>query len=273
MISSRLTRLAVACLFACAANAPRAELTATPLPGDVRLVQFEYDADNTFLVLARPKFLTNIEFGADERIQTVAGGDTKHWELTPTQNRHHLFVKPIYEGIETSMTVITDKRTYQFVLRSTGPGAKWYQRVTWRYGQTTLMDMRDEDERAAATSKAEKAAAEKKDAQTLAVGVAPDELRFGYGIKGDAPFRPVSIFDDGKLTWIRMPSQLQELPALFGLNDGSELAIVNYVVKGDYMVAQRVMDQGVLKLGKQEVRFNRGKKDSGPFSWLTGGEN
>ncbi len=268
----RLVQAAGLLLAICLGSA-RAELVATPLPGDTRLVQFEYDPDNTFLILARPKYLTNIEFGADERIKTVAGGDTKHWELTPTQDRRHLFVKPIYESIETSMTVITDKRTYQFVLRSTSQAAKWYQRVTWRYSQTLLLELRDEEEKAHSAAKAERAASELKEAQTLAVGVNPEQLRFNYQVSGDAPFRPVSVFDDGKFTWIRMPAHLAELPALFGISNGSELAIVNYVVKGDYLVAQRLMDSGILKLGKQEVRFTRGTASRSPFSWLQGEGN
>jgi type IV secretion system protein VirB9 len=257
----------VAVSLSLAGTEVRAELFATPLPGDTRLVQFEYDADNTFLILARPKSLTHVEFGADERIQTVAAGDTKHWELTPTQNRRHLFVKPIYDQAETSMTVITDKRTYQFVLRSTGPGAKWYQRVTWRYGETMMLDLRAEEERAQIDAKADSAADKEKRDQILAVGVSPQDLRFDYLIDGEAPFRPVSLFDDGKFTWIRMPDKLAELPALFGLSEGGELNIVNYVVQGEYLLAQRVMDQGVLKLGKREVRFSR-KKANDPFSWL-----
>ena len=264
-----LASLLALCLFVLPA---RAELFATPLPGDTRLVQFEYDADNTFLILSRPKALTHIEFGADERIQTVAGGDTKHWELTPTQNRRHLFVKPVYEQMETSMTVITDKRTYQFVLRSTGPGAKWYQRVTWRYGETMLLDMREAEEKAAEAEKAARNADKERQDQTLAVGVNPKDLRFDYSIDGNAPFRPVSLFDDGKFTWIRMPSKLVELPALFGMTEAGELSIVNYVVQGDYMLAQRVMDRGVLKLGKQEVRFSR-VKQSAPLGWLLGNGN
>lgn len=264
-----LVSLLALCLFVLPA---RAELFATPLPGDTRLVQFEYDADNTFLILSRPKALTHIEFGADERIQTVAGGDTKHWELTPTQNRRHLFVKPVYEQMETSMTVITDKRTYQFVLRSTGPGAKWYQRVTWRYGETMLLDMREAEEKAAEAEKAARNADKERQDQTLAVGVNPKDLRFDYSIEGNAPFRPVSLFDDGKFTWIRMPSKLVELPALFGMTEAGELSIVNYVVQGDYMLAQRVMDRGVLKLGKQEVRFAR-VKQSAPLGWLLGNGN
>jgi P-type conjugative transfer protein VirB9 len=266
--SRTLATTIVVAALATASGCARSELFATPVPGDTRLVQFEYDPDNTFLVLGRPKSLTHLEFGADERIQTVAGGDTKHWELTPTQNRRHLFVKPIHEQIETSMTVITDKRTYQFVLRSTGAGAKWYQRVTWRYGGTLLLDARAEEERATATAVAVKAVERERGDQVIGEAVRPQDLRFGYTLEGEAPFRPVSLFDDGSFTWIRMPARLAELPALFGSGEDGALAIVNYVVKGDYLLAQRVMERGVLKLGKQEVRFTRAPQTSSPFGWL-----
>lgn len=235
----------------------QAELVATPLPGDSRLVQFEYDADNTYLILGKPKAVTHFEFGTDERIQTVAAGDTKNWELNPTSNRRHLFVKPIYEGLETSLTVITDKRSYQFVLRSTGPGAKWYQRVTWRYGQTMLLELKAEEERALQLERNETEALRARETVTLATDINPQDLRFNYEITGDAAFRPTSVFDDGKFTWIRMPDKLNEMPALFASSTGEQLAIVNYVVKGDYILAQRLMDTGVLRLGKQEVRFTR----------------
>ncbi|MGE3342303.1 MAG: TrbG/VirB9 family P-type conjugative transfer protein [Vicinamibacterales bacterium] len=250
----------LACVLTVLPAAAFAVMTATPLPGDARLVQFEYEADNTFLVLARPKSVTHVEFAPDEQIQTVAGGDTKHWELSPTANRRHLFIKPIYEQMETSMTVITDKRSYQFVLRSTGPGAKWYQRVTWRYGQTMLMDLRAEEDRSA-----ERASRERRERDVAAAapaGAAIENLKFGYTIEGNAAFRPTAVFSDGKVTWIRIP-EVAELPALFAVTEDGTAAVVNYIIRGEYMVAQQVVERGVLKLGRQEVKFTRTSKGSG----------
>jgi len=229
-----------------------AELAATPLPGDSRLVQFEYDADQTYLVLARPKAVTHLEFASDETVVTVAGGDTKHWEITPTGNRKHVFIKPIYDGQETSMTVLTDKRSYQFVLRSTGPGAKWYQRVTWRHGNTVLMDLgmpRVQGESVVESSRPQ--------AITAGPEVNPQNLRFGYAITGEAEFKPVAVFDDGRFTYLKMPDGLQEMPALFEQVEEGDFQLVNYLVKDRYLVAQQVMSAGVLKLGRTEVRFKR----------------
>lgn len=243
-----------------------AELAATPLPGDSRLVEFEYDADQTYLILSRPKAVTHVEFAADEKIITVAGGDTKHWELTPTVNRKHLFIKPTYDNIETSMTVLTDKRSYQFVLRSSGAGLKWYQRVTWRHGQTILLDLNAIDQQK--PNGGDDAGTAHTQQSTDAVN--PENMRFGYQISGEADFKPVSIFDDGKFTWIKLPPGIQEMPALFAMTEGDEFQLVNSVIKGEFIVAQRVINAGVLKLGRAEVRFVRGPAIRQAARWSKG---
>jgi type IV secretion system protein VirB9 len=254
----------------CAAlPAARAEMLATPLRGDSRLVEFVYDPDNTYLVLAKPKAVTHIQFAADEAIQSVAAGDTANWEFTPTRNRKNLFVKPRYEGQESSLTVITDKRSYQFVLRSTGDGRKWYQRVSWSYSSElvlTMEGMPEAQQPVAAPAALAAAPAPQQAASGPEGGIEPDKLRFGYEISGDAPFRPRVVFDDGRFTYFKMPANLQELPALFAVVADQDYSLVNFEVKGDYLVAQRLLPAAVLKLGREEVRVTRAAPKRSIFS-------
>ncbi|QHE89401.1 TrbG/VirB9 family P-type conjugative transfer protein (plasmid) [Hydrogenophaga sp. BPS33] len=281
MLNARGLSAALAVAALLLAHQPAtAELIATPLRGDTRLVEFQFDADNTFLVLAKPRAVTHLQFAPDEVIMSVAAGDTSNWEITPTKNRKNLFLKPRYEDLETSLTVLTDKRPYQFVLKSTGDGRKWYQRVSWVYAKEVLLEMdpsevagaaEDEAERptrlkegqvpvpssapGAARSVEGKPRSEQGDAGAL--GINPSSMRFNYRIEGDAPFRPDMVFDDGKFTYFRMPANLQEQPALFAVIEGNEYSLVNYTVNGDYIVAQRLLETAVLKLGKPEVRVHR----------------
>lgn len=233
-----------------------AELVATPLRGDSRLVQFVYDADNTYLVLAKPKAVTHIQFAPDEVIQSIAAGDTANWELTPTKNRKNIFVKPKFDDQETSMTVLTDQRTYQFVLRATGDGKKWYQRVNWLYGTDLVVTMEGDpspaSEQGVKPGGAESAL--RTDSVNAIEGIKPEALRFGYEISGDAPFRPLVVFDDGRFTYFKLRTNVQELPALFAVIDGTEYSLVNFEVKGEYLVAQRLLLNAVLKLGRAEVK-------------------
>lgn len=298
--------IAVMAVAISATGSANAELIATPLTGDTRLVQFNYDENNTFLILAKPKAITHLQFANDETILSVAAGDTSQWDLTPTKTRKHLFIKPKYEGLETSMTVITDKRIYQISLRSTGENMKWYQRVSWQYSEEMLLEMdallnsgnaasivpvnqgapgMPSLGRPAATAPANlvtptggssvvpftpPVSGVAGPSAGLPGATAPsfvdtgnpaslqaDNLRFNYEVVGDAPFKPVMAFDDGKFTYLKMPPNLQELPALFAVIDGADYSLVNYTVRGDYMVAQRLLEEGVLKLGKAEVRVKR----------------
>ena len=252
-----LIRVFIAIVFACGAQTALAEMVATPLRGDSRLVEFNYDQDNTYLVLSKPKAVTDIQFAADELIQSVAAGDTANWEFTPTRSRKHLFVKPRFEDLETSLTVITDKRSYQFVLRSTGEGKKWYQRISWVYSRELVVTVDGEDAPARAAAKQSAPASAAGAEADLESGIEPSALRFGYQISGEAPFRPRVVFDDGKFTYFKMPSDLQELPALFAVIEDKDYSLVNFEVKGDYLVAQRLLPLAVLKLGREEVRVSK----------------
>src|SRR6185369_12167909 len=59
-----LARIALGLAVAATPPIAGAELRATPLRGDARLVEFAYDQDNTYLVLARPKAVTHVQFAA-----------------------------------------------------------------------------------------------------------------------------------------------------------------------------------------------------------------
>lgn len=267
-------RAALAVALLSGAHVALAEMVATPLRGDSRLVEFSYDLDNTYLVLAKPKAVTHIQFAADEMIQSVAAGDTANWEFTPTRNRKNLFVKPRFDDQETSLTVITDKRTYQFVMRSTGDGKKWYQRVSWIYSRDLVLSMEGMEPAEGSAGATPAAAAAQglgaKPATTEGeLAIDPSSLRFGYEISGDAAFRPRVVFDDGRFTYFKMPSNLQELPALFAVIEDKDYSLVNFEVKGDYLVAQRLLPLAVLKLGREEVRVSKAAPKRNFFGFTT----
>jgi P-type conjugative transfer protein VirB9 len=250
--------VALACLLFNLAPAS-AEQVAMPISSaDTRLVVFTFDENNSYEILTKPKAVTDLEFQADERIETIAVGDPLQWEVQPTKSGKHLFIKPKFDDLSTSASIITDKRTYQFALRSgkEKDASKWYQRVTWQYPdliRSIAYDKAQKDERAEQENK-------KREDQVAGTGVPVQDLNFGYAIDGDTAFRPTSVFDDGKFTYIRMPAKIQELPALFYLpQDSKETELVNYTVKGDYLVVQRTMERVLLKIGKLEVKITNNK--------------
>ncbi|EPR18780.1 hypothetical protein M527_11470 [Sphingobium indicum IP26] len=98
----------------------------------------------------------------------------------------------------------------------------------------------------------------------MANGVEVSALNFRYRIEGDrAPWKPVRAFDDSRQVFIEFPGGIAqgEMPPLFvaGAAGGAEL--VNYRVRGRYMVIDRLFAAAELRLGErrseQRVRIVR----------------
>lgn len=271
--ASALAAVAVALNLMLAPMGAHAELSATSVTGDSRLVDFEYDEDNVYLVITRPKRSTFLRFGTDERITYVSAGDQKNFEFPVAKSFEFMEVKPKFENMETNLTVVTTKRTYHLIVRSTYEGGKWYARVTWKYPQLALVDLTRNDALQDQIAEAGSAArpqnaqvagprplASQSEAEIEASTI--ERLNFDYAITGDAAFRPVRVMDDGTFTFVTLPPKVQELPAVFRSepDDPSKMALVNYEVKSGSLVIQRLMDSFVLKLGKEEVKVERKKR-------------
>lgn len=94
-------------------------------------------------------------------------------------------------------------------------------------------------------------------------GIDANALAFRYSLQGNTPpWRPLRAFDDGKHVYIEFPSGIGqgEMPPLWviGAQGGGEL--VNYRVRGVYMIVDRMFAAAELRLGadpQQVVRIVR----------------
>jgi type IV secretion system protein VirB9 len=71
---------------------------------------------DVYLIVLHHGFQSHIEFAKGETVQTISLGDSYAWKITPLDNR--LFIRPLEKDIHTNMTVITNKRSYQFDILS-----------------------------------------------------------------------------------------------------------------------------------------------------------
>lgn len=242
-----------------------AEQMPLPMPGDNRLVTFTFDANNTYTVLTIPDAVTNIQLMADEKITAMAVGDSIQWIIAKADG--HVFVKPTKPNIFTSATIVTDKRSYQLTLRSSPPGGKWYQRVSWNYPDVLVYQQKLVKETKSVEEEIEQKLEEKRQAlESIVVsdqdqkGYPVENLNFNYDVKGNAPFRPKQVFDDGKFTYIAL-TNYQELPALFLKDEKGKFELVNYIRDGNYLKVQRTFKSAVLKLGNREVMITNQSAD------------
>ncbi len=233
----------------------RAGVDQPPVPVESRLAVFRYDPNTTFTILTLPGVPTDIQLASDEKITGLALGDTLQWMVEELPG--HLFIKPLRMDLFTAGTLVTDRRVYQLVFKSTSSQGRWVQKVSWSDADVVTAKNTNETRSGSAV------ASEGLSPEALD----PTRLNFGYDIEGEGDFRPVAVFDDGRFTWIKVRSP-QALPALFMVDDGAAV-LVNYIVKGEYFVVQRLMQEILLKLGNAEIRVIN-KKYAKKSSWQDG---
>lgn len=191
----------------------------------VRLV--DYDPDAVTQVRAALGYQLMLEFGPNERIENVSIGDAVGWQVTPNRRANILFLKPI-DGQATNMTVVTDLRRYLFDLRLASRTAKAPPAYAVRFVYPAPI------------------AAE----PLTAPDAGPRIVNSAYAVTGAAAAAPSRVFDDGEMTYFEFPAEAA-LPAIFALAaDGSE-SLVNYAVRGRYIVVQQLAPRFALRDGKQ----------------------
>ena len=226
--------------------------------GYVNAVQvYPFSDGALFQVYAAPGQVTDIALQGGEQLTgsgPVAAGDTVRWIIGDTESgtgaskRVHILVKPTRPDLLTNLVINTDRRTYHIELRS---AEKTYMAsVSWQYPEAQLIALRGRDAAASAASPVD-------------TGVDVSRLRFRYRIEGDNPaWRPLSAFDDGQKVFIEMPRGISqgELPPLFVLGPDGKGELVNYRVRQNYYVVDRLFGAAELRLGgehQQVVRIVR----------------
>lgn len=230
--------------FAMAAkNTPNDAIAA---PNESRIVRYTYSPDIIFRIYSLPTTHTHIELGEDEGLkETPVAGDTLQWRISG--GPRNLYVKPVKDDIQTSLTVVTNKRTYQFQLLSSKKAKKLYQKVSFDYPDR-VAEIRLMQDMATAKIQAEK---RRLDEQIIA-DVRPEELDFHFTIDGNTPFTPIAAYTDGKFTFLRLPNT-QDSPVVFLMDEDDKPTLINYRVKTNMIIVERLARKLLLKLGDKET--------------------
>ncbi len=195
-------------------------------------------------------------------------GDTVRWEVATTKagtapNETTLVVvKPKEPGIETNMLITTNRHIYNVVVRAgDSEESPFMPIVAWNYPY-------DEAQAKAIVEEAKR----RDDDSKEPLGVDPAKLAFGYTIKGDSyPWKPVRVFDDGSKTFIEMSPTMKsyDAPSLFVLDDDDNPLMVNFRVKGNYYIVDRLFQKAQLRVGpKQVVDVVHGAEQPTKTSWF-----
>lgn len=87
-----------------------------PITTDNRVKTYIYNENEVYNLMIFYGYQTSIEFARGEEVVNISMGDSYAWKITPVGRR--LFVKPLEDNMHTNMTILTNRRAYQFDLFS-----------------------------------------------------------------------------------------------------------------------------------------------------------
>lgn len=229
---------------------------------------YNYVPDAIYLIYGATNHVVDVQLQPGEKLSgSPVAGDTVRWIVGTTVSGAganavtHVLIKPVHSGIETNFLVTTDRHSYRLYAKSSE--SFFIPTVGWNYPDEAMAEY--------ASAKKEQ---QRLDAQVAAPSLSASDLNFKYKIspEGDYSWTPVRVFDDGTKTYIQMaPGMKQtEAPAFF-IKEDKELNLVNYRVKGDYFVVDRLFDEGELRCGKKDVVGI--SKEKSRWSWLFPGSS
>jgi type IV secretion system protein VirB9 len=213
----------------------------TPRPGlvDSRIRVVAYDPDQVIKIRGYVGYQIFFEFAEGETFVNLAAGDNKALDVGYEAN--HLVIKPLAEKVATNITVITNRRVYQFDYSATA--AKPNPALGNVIYSLRFIYPQDEAKKAAEQLEQERTN------QQLA-GQGPQRPRnANYWACGSAAIRPVSAYDDGVQTRLRFAAH-SEFPAMYVKNDDDSESLLNFTVEGEDVVIHRVSHRFVLRRGR-----------------------
>lgn len=199
-------------------------------------------------VIAAPLRITDIRLEPGEIIRELQLGDTVRWQVSPSISGtapyevSHVIVKPTDVGLNTTLAIFTDRRTYNLNLKSTR--SRYMPIVNFNYPEAIN----------AKWARYQSYVNRQKDAKQFqaAPGLTRniDTLDFNYQIQGNYSWKPMRVYNDGVHTYIQMPHSMnfREAPVLMILDHGDQ-KLVNYRFKNDRFIVDKLFSEAVLIKG------------------------
>jgi P-type conjugative transfer protein TrbG len=222
-----------------------------PVAGSGGAIKFVYGVQQPSIVCAVLQ-VCDVALQAGEQVNSINLGDTARWTVEPAitgsgaSEIQHLIIKPMDVGLETSLVVTTNRRSYHFRLRS--HRTEYMPQVSFTYPEEAQVKWD-------AIQRREKQ--ERTDNTLPATGEYLGDLTFDYDLSGSASWKPVRVYNDGRKTIIEMPGAMQqtEAPTLLvvrkegGMFTDDETVLVNYRVQGNRYIVDTVFDRAILISG------------------------
>ncbi len=252
---------------------------------DSRIRTFVYGVNDVFRVTTTFGYQTTIEFEEDEKIRTISLGNSGYFRVTPLRNK--IILRALQSNLLTNVTVITNKRTYQFEFSSITSSIDDIMYVVRFYYPENAGDISTPLPFSSTPSPSQpinsvtvpevKLGANIPNPnnfssppqmsippmqppmqQPMAPGInngfakqTPSNFNYNYTLTGAEALSPSEVFDDGIRTYVKFNNQ--NVP-LFRILDGRNIETpANYQFNNGYYVVEAVAKQMNIYFGSEKI--------------------
>lgn len=236
-----------------------------PITTDSRIKTLVYNPNEVYQLKFYYGYQSFIEFAEDEDIEMISIGESFAWRLTPAGKR--LFIRPLEIGAHTNMTIITNKRTYQFDIASAEYNGKADDELVYTVRfyypevgaplpippQLSIPNVPVAPKPVLSVVKSPispQMVDEPLSPEVLVAQTPIDQkLNFNYSIAGYSDnITPLKIYDDGKETFFQFKDKNLIVPSISTVDIFGNEQPVGYAIREGFVVVESTAPQFTLRL-------------------------
>ena len=236
-----------------------------PITTDSRIKTLVFNPNEVYELKFYYNYQSFIEFAEDEEIEMISIGEAFAWRLTPAGKR--LFIRPLEVSAHTNMTIITNKRTYHFDIRSSEYEGKADEELVYtiRFFYPQIGQPLPIPPQLAAANIARPLAKPQKSLIKTPVPMfridqklpgilqrnpEQTELNFDYSIAGRSDnIAPLKVYSDDNETFFQFANNNLVIPSINLVDSNGVEQPMSYIIRDNYVVIPAVGRQFTLRLG------------------------
>lgn len=245
-----------------------AAFSQTPITTDSRIRTLVYNPNEVYELKFYYNYQSFIEFSEDEEIEMISIGEAFAWRLTPAGKR--LFVRPLEIAAHTNMTIITNKRTYHFDIRSDEFNGKADEDLVYtvrffypQIGQPLpippqlvvpnvakkVEPVAPAQERFVIKTPTPPANVTEPIPGLISRNPEGVELNFDYSLAGKSDnIVPLKVYDNGSETYFQFANDNLVIPSINSVDAAGGEQPLTYVIRDNYVVVPVITRQLTLRL-------------------------
>ncbi len=258
----------------------------TPDSANKRIKFLTYNDSEVYVIRTKYGYQTNIIFDPKEEIKTISIGNRSLWQIIPAGNR--LFIRPMTDNLSTNMSLVTNKHSYEFELKSVDgdsesniyvarfvyPDTAGFESATAAHTifnspavqSNGLPAVESSELPPEAKPNAKNTAAKqqvlklpessiKTSAKSKKTKSTSSLNNYSYTYTGPDEIAPLQVYDDGKSTFIKYQKINAPAPSVFIIDGNGKESPISSTVKNSSLIVGGVASEMLLRSGAGEIKI------------------